>query len=151
VSEASPDSLRAIESLQRLSELFAERRRQLARRAGLTETQWRVLEEVEGEDFMPSMFARRRACTPAAVSRTLRQLLEGDLLRVSIGPADGRKRVYRLTARGRRRLAKLRESRARAIEAIWQPFGPTELAAFTRFASELADRLEEYVEATPGS
>jgi DNA-binding MarR family transcriptional regulator len=142
---ARPDVLQAIASLQRLAELFAERRRQLAREANLTETQWRVLEEAEGEDFMPSMFARRRACTPAAVSRTLRQLLDRELLRVSIGASDGRQRVYRLTANGRRTLARLRESRARAIETVWEGFSPEQLLAFSRFASDLADRLEAYL------
>jgi len=153
VTEAHPDVLGAIASLQRLAELFAERRRQLARDAGLTETQWRLLEEAEGEDFMPSMFARRRACTPAAVSRTLRQLLDRDLVRASIGAADGRQRVYRLTAKGRRTLAGLRrtlaglrEKRARAIESVWEDLPRQQLRAFTRFASDLAERLETYLE-----
>ena len=57
---------RAIEALQRLSELFLGRRRQLAREAGLTESQWRLLEELADEDFMPSLFARRRDCTPTS-------------------------------------------------------------------------------------
>lgn len=145
MTQAHPDVLSAIASLQRLAELFAERRRQLAREAELTETQWRVLEEAEGEDFMPSMFARRRACTPAAVSRTLRQLLDRDLVRASIDASDGRQRVYRLTANGRRTLARLRENRARAIETVWEGLSPEELRAFTRFASDLADRLEAYL------
>ena len=67
---------RAIASLQRLAEAFAERRRQLAAEAELTETQWRVLEGIGGEGFLPSMFARQRDVSAAAVSRTLRQLLE---------------------------------------------------------------------------
>jgi DNA-binding MarR family transcriptional regulator len=145
VTEARPEVLSAIASLQRVAELFAERRRQLAREAGLTEAQWRVLEEAAGEDFMPSMFARRRACTPAAVSRTLRQLLDRHLVRASIGASDGRQRVYRLTATGRCTLAKLSENRARAIEAVWGDLPPEELRAFTRFASDLADRLETYL------
>jgi DNA-binding MarR family transcriptional regulator len=146
MTKARPEVLRAIASLQRVAELFAERRRQLAREANLTEAQWRVLEEAADEDFMPSMFARRRACTPAAVSRTLRQLLDRDLVRASIGASDGRQRVYRLTANGRRTLAELSENRAQAIEAVWQDFSPEELRAFARFASELAERLETYLE-----
>jgi DNA-binding MarR family transcriptional regulator len=118
--------------------------------AGLTETQWQLLEEVAGEDFMPSMFARRRACTPAAVSRTLRRLLERGLVRVSIAESDGRQRVYRLTTRGRRTLVKLQRSRARAIEAVWERFRPAELHAFIRFASELSGRLEHYLEERDG-
>lgn len=134
----------AIESLQRLAELFAERRRQLAREAGLTEAQWRMLEEVAAEDFLPSLFARRRACTPAAVSHTLRQLLEADLVQTRIGADDGRQRIYGLTSRGRRTLTRLRARRARAIESIWEPLGTRDLAAFTRFSNALAERLEAY-------
>ena len=145
MTEAHPDVLGAIASLQRLAELFAERRRQLAREADLTESQWRVLEEAEGDDFLPSMFARRRACTPAAVSRTLRQLLDRDLVRASIGASDGRQRVYQLTAKGRRTLTGLREKRARAIESVWKDLPRQELRAFTRFASDLAERLETYL------
>jgi len=94
---------------------------------------------------MPSMFARRRACTPAAVSRTLRQLLDRDLVHASIGTSDGRQRVYRLTEKGRRTLAELRENRARAIEAVWEDLSPEELQAFSRFATDLANRLETYL------
>ena len=43
----------AIEALQRLAELFEARREQLAREADLTMSQWRVLEEIASEDFMP--------------------------------------------------------------------------------------------------
>ena len=76
-SQASRERIhRAIASLQRLADVFRERRRQLAREVGLSEAQWRMLEEVADDGFMPSMFARRRDCTPAAVSRTLRQLLD---------------------------------------------------------------------------
>ena len=50
----------AIANLQRLADTFAERRRQLAAGIDLTEAQWRVLEEIEDEDFLPSLFARRR-------------------------------------------------------------------------------------------
>ena len=135
----------AIGELQRLSELFQERRRQLAREAGLSEAQWRVLEEVAEEDFMPSMFARERACTPAAVSRTLRSLLDAELVRVRVSAGDGRQRVYRLTPKGRRVLDRLHESRKRAIEAVWSRFGRRELEAFSGFAATLSDGLERYI------
>jgi DNA-binding MarR family transcriptional regulator len=141
---SGPETHRAIASLQRLSELFVERRRQLARQAGLTEAQWRVLEEIGEESFVPSLFARRRDCAPAAVSRTLRQLLERDWVRASIAADDGRQRLYRLTARGRRKLARLGESRIDAIAAVWVPFGRAELRTFANFATKLADRLEAY-------
>lgn len=137
---------RAIASLQRLAEAFAERRRQLAATAGLTETQWRVLEEVGGEDFLPSMFARRRAVTAAAVSRTLRQLLERELVQARIGAEDGRQRVYRLTAKGRRALGRVHEAREAAVRQVWATLPRAEIEAFSAFSEELAERLEIYAE-----
>lgn len=141
---ASPEIHAAIAGLQRLAELFVARRAQLAREAGVTETQWRLLESVAEEHFLPSMFARERERAPAAVSRSLRQLLDADLVRVRVGAEDGRQRIYRLTARGRRVLDKLRDGRARAIAAVWQPLGKRQLAEFARFAETLADRLDAY-------
>jgi DNA-binding MarR family transcriptional regulator len=144
--DPAPEVRRAIASLQRLAELFAERRRALAREAGLSEAQWQVLEEVAGEGFMPSLFARRREVSAAAVSRTLRQLLARDLVRVAIDAEDGRQRRYRLSARGRRTLERLEHSRERAIEAIWRGLPAEDLRGFERFAGELAERLERYLE-----
>ena len=74
----------AIESLGRLADLFQQRRAQLARGVGLTVQQWRVLEEVSTEHFLPSLFARERDCTPAAISKILRQLLGKRLIRAAI-------------------------------------------------------------------
>lgn len=146
MTQPGPDTLDAIAALKRVAELFSERRLQLARESGITETQWQVLEEVDEESFMPSIFARRRSCTPAAVSRTLRQLLERDLVRASIGESDGRQRVYRLTPRGRRALEKLTARRQQAIESIWSPMRRTDLRSFTRLANDLANRLQDYAE-----
>jgi DNA-binding MarR family transcriptional regulator len=137
-------ALEAIASLQRLSDLFRERRLALARNARLSEAQWRLLEEISGDHFMPSMFARRQDCSPAAVSRTLRGLLDRDLVSAKIATDDARQRIYRLTPGGRRLLAQLNRDRARAIEAIWAPFSSAELERFTRFAGALSDSLEGY-------
>jgi DNA-binding MarR family transcriptional regulator len=142
--KTTPEIHQAIRSLQRLTDLFSERRRQLARASDLSEAQWRLLEEIAGEDFMPSMFARRQDCAPAAVSRTLRQLLDRELVVVSISPQDARQRVYRLTRTGRRTLRNLNASREHAIAEIWEHFSARELAEFSRFASVLGDGLEEY-------
>jgi DNA-binding MarR family transcriptional regulator len=143
-SPPRPEIHRAIACLQRLSQLFSERRQQLASEVGISESQWRLLEEIAEEHFMPSMFARARDCTPAAVSRGLRGLLERELVSVSIGADDGRQRVYRLTGAGRRILGRLRERRERAIEAVWSRFDAEELGGFVRFSDELADHLEAY-------
>jgi len=134
----------AIGALQRLSEVFLERRRQLAREAGLSEAEWRLLEEIAAERFMPSLFARRRERTAAAISRVLRGLVDAGLIAASVGESDARQRVYRLTPKGRERMAKLRERRERAIAAIWRRLPAADLAEFERLAAELAEALERY-------
>ena len=134
----------AIASLTRLAEVFERRRLQLAREVGLSDPQWRVLEEIGSEAFMPSLFARSREAHPAAVSRTLRQLQDGGLVEVSISSDDARQRRYRLTARGRRVLDKVRRARERAIDAVWRGLPRKRLEEFARFSELLAERLEAY-------
>ncbi len=138
---------RAIAGLQRLADDFIERREQLSAEVGLTPAQWRVLEEVANEDFMPSLFARRRAQSPAAVSKTLRQLADSGLVDVAIGEGDARRRCYTLTTRGRRLLSRLRRSRQLAVAAIWGDLPTRELERFADFSEQLGERLEGYAEA----
>ena len=134
----------AIDCLRRLSAAFAQRRRQLARSVGLTEQQWEVLEEIASEHFMPSMFARLRESTPAAVSKTLRQLGDKGLVTASVSEADGRQRKYLLTAKGRRALASLRTRRRAAIDAVWRRLDARQLTVFIGFGNQLTARLSEY-------
>ena len=136
----------AIGNLGRLTDLFQRRRTQLARRVGLTVQQWRVLEEVSTEHFLPSLFAREWECTPAAVSKVLRQLLGKGLIRAGISEHDGRRRRYHLTADGRRAIEQLRDDRRQAIRAIWSDLPGGELTRFARFAGELGDRLERFAD-----
>ncbi|MCP5060326.1 MAG: winged helix-turn-helix transcriptional regulator [bacterium] len=135
---------RLILNLQELADLFAWRRSQLAAEAGLRESEWRMLEEVESEHFLPSLFARERACTPAAVSKTLRALQEAGLVRARIDSEDGRRRRYSLTAAGGRRLRALRTAREEALRVIWSDLPERELARFARFSEGLVDRLRSY-------
>jgi DNA-binding MarR family transcriptional regulator len=135
---------RAIEAMTALAEIFERRREVLARDAGITIEQWRVLEEISTERFIPSMFARSRDSSAAAVSKILRQLLDAGLVSAAIGRADRRNRSYKLTAKGHRTLAELRASRQAAIEAIWTGFSRDELASFSTFAIKLSDRIERY-------
>jgi DNA-binding MarR family transcriptional regulator len=134
----------AIGRLQRLAELFHQRRAQLAQGAGLTEAQWEVLERIASEQFMPSLFARHRESSAPAVSRIIRQLLTKKLITVSVSDTDGRQRRYRLTAKGERTVDLLQTSRRRAIDAVWMDLDPQGLAAFTTFSDELIARLESY-------
>lgn len=134
----------AIACLQHLSAVFTERRRQLADSVGLTEQQWAVLEEISTEHFMPSMFARVRQSSAAAVSKTLRQLLDKELVSVSVSPDDGRHRRYGLTSKGAALQGRLRRQRELAIQAVWLKLKPTRLKAFTSIGNELAQRLGAY-------
>jgi len=137
---------RAISVLQRLSDLFAERREQIARQCHLSVAQWGLLEEIATEHFMPSMFAQRRSVTPAAVSKLVRGLLERDLIRTSIADGDRRKRNYVLTAAGRRTLNLVRSTRQSAIDEVWADLPVADLRGFARFGELLGDRLEARVD-----
>jgi DNA-binding MarR family transcriptional regulator len=139
-----PEVHEAIGRLQRLAELFHQRRAQLAQGAGLTEAQWEVLERIASEHFMPSLFARHRESSAPAVSRIIRQLLRKKLITVSVSDTDGRQRRYQLTARGQKTLDALRAMRSRAIDAVWMHLDPRALATFTQFSGELIRRLEAY-------
>ena len=132
----------AVSALQRLADAFAHRRVQLAQGAGLSEAQWRVLDQIAEEDFMPSLFARRRARSAAAVSKVIRQLLDLGLIAVAIAEGDARQRRYTLTAAGRTAMETVRKDRERAIARIWADFEPAALRRFTDFAAQLADRME---------
>lgn len=135
---------RSIAHLQRLGDLLAMRRRQLAVRVGLTEAQWSVLEEISTEHFIPSLFAKSRDSSAAAVSKVLRQLLDKLLVRVSVSTADGRQRNYELTAKGQKVMERLRRHRQRAIDAIWSELPAGDLHEFNRFGGELIARIERF-------
>ncbi len=141
--DKSDASLReALAALQRLADAFAQRRAQLAQSAGLSEAQWRVLEQIAAEDFMPSLFARRRARSAAAVSKVIRQLLDQKLIAVEIAEGDARQRRYSLSGAGRAAMETVRRDRERALARIWADFEPAPLARFAAFATELAERME---------
>lgn len=144
MSTTKATALEAIQVLQRLSDLFCERREQLARDAGLTVQQWRVLEEINDEHFMPSMFARQRESSPAAVSKIIRQLLDKQVIAVSVSDKDGRQRHYRLTPTGTALMHQLRENRHRAVDAVWGDLDQDALRQFTAFSRKLVGRLEQY-------
>ncbi|HSC86089.1 MAG TPA: MarR family winged helix-turn-helix transcriptional regulator [Polyangiaceae bacterium] len=148
-SNGQPESpegraLQAIEVLGRLAAVFTERRRQLAESVGLTDQQWQALEEIQSEHFMPSLFARERKSSAAAVSKILRQLTDKGLITSSVRGDDGRKREYEITGPGLRALGTLRAERQRAIEHVWLSLSPAHLTDWTTVGSELAERLETY-------
>lgn len=134
----------AIACLGRLTDAFQRRREQLAASVGLSDGQWGVLEEISREHFMPSMFAKTRESSAAAVSKTLRQLLDKDLVSVTLSKSDGRQRAYVLTAKGKRVLEGLRQEREQAIEKIWLTLDRAQMQNFATFANDLIPRLEQY-------
>jgi DNA-binding MarR family transcriptional regulator len=134
----------AIGCLGRLTEVFAQRRQGLAASVGLTEQQWSVLDEIEQEQFMPSLFARRRESSAAAVSKILRQLQDKELVVVSLRSGDARQRHYELSSLGKQAMTKLSALRQHAIAEVWQQLDSAGLKEFTRFGTELLDRLERY-------
>ena len=136
----------AIATLQRLADVFNQRREQIALGAGLSVRQWGILEEIATEHFMPSLFAQHKSVTPAAVSKLVRSLLERDLIRASIAEGDRRHRDYVLTAAGQRLLDHVRMTRQNAIDAVWADLPVSELRRFAQFGDKLGDRLETYLE-----
>ena len=134
----------AIEQLQQLAALFSKRRSQLAGQVELTEAQWRVLEGVATEHFMPSMFADGLDNTRGAVSKILKQLAEKKLIKASISLEDGRQRNYRLTERGTRTIETLRSLREDAIQAIWSDLPLGEMTTFNRLCDRLITKLRDY-------
>jgi DNA-binding MarR family transcriptional regulator len=134
----------AIACLGRLTEVFGQRRQELAASVGLTEQQWSVLDEIEQEHFMPSLFARRRDSSAAAVSKILRQLQDKELVVVSLRSGDARQRHYELSPLGQQVMARLSALRQHAILEVWQQLDSARLAEFTRFGTQLLERLERY-------
>lgn len=136
----------AIACLRRLSDAFRRRREQLALSVGLSDGQWSVLEEIAREHFMPSMFAKTRDSSAAAVSKTLRQLLDKGLVSVTLSKSDGRQRAYVLTTKGQRIMQTLREEREVAIEKIWLRLDAHLVKSFVTFGTQLSEYLEQYGE-----
>ena len=95
---------------------------------------------------MPSMFAKTRDSSAAAVSKTLRQLLDKGLVSVTLSKSDGRQRDYVLTAKGKRIMQTLREERELAIEKIWLTLDPHLIKSFVSFGTQLSEHLEQYGE-----
>lgn len=136
--------LDSIRELQRLADVFCDRRENLAKSVGLTVQQWRILEEISDEHFMPSMFARSQESSAAAVSKIIRQLLDKNLVQVNSDSLDGRVRRYNLSEKGKEKMAQLRKNRQKAIENVWFDLSPDQLDQFKELSSLLATRLENY-------
>lgn len=90
----------------------------------------------------PTSLADRALMTKQAVNRIIRHLEDSGYLRLEPTASDRRARVVRLTARGQRVLATIRELHAE-IEAEWaKRLGPARLAALRRTMTDLIDGFE---------
>jgi DNA-binding MarR family transcriptional regulator len=134
----------AIGLVQRLSDIFQKRRTVLAGEVGLTEKQWLVLERISDEHFMPSMFAKEQASSPAAVSKIVRQLIDKGVISVSFNDADARHREYQLTAAGKKTMSRLRALREAAIDQIWMAQDEEALERFCDFSTQLIASIETF-------
>lgn len=132
----------AIGQLQTLSHIFIRKRAELAKQAGLTEAQWRLLDEIGQEAFMPSMFASQRENSKAAISKTLRQLTDAGLITVAIASGDARQRKYTLTPLAVKKLKQLQKLREAAIDTVWRPIDRKLLASAVEFNEQLIGRLK---------
>jgi DNA-binding MarR family transcriptional regulator len=139
-------TLSCVEVLGRLASVFAERRRQLGESVGLTDQQWQALEEVQTEHFMPSLFAKERSSSAAAVSKILRQLSDKGLITAHVSDVDARQRSYHVTPKGRGILDTLREGRREAIRDVWLELSEDELVSFSGVGGKVADRLEAFAQ-----
>jgi DNA-binding MarR family transcriptional regulator len=131
----------AISWLQQLTELFQRRRYQLASAAGITEQQWLVLEKISADHFIPSLFAKERESSAAAVSKIIRQLVDKKLVDVTLSREDARQREYALTSEGEQLMKRLRDLREQAIDKIWMTLDSEALDQFCRFGSELTEAI----------
>ena len=136
--------LEAISMVQHLSSVFLRRRAELAAEVGLTEQQWLLLERISEEHFMPSMFAKERESSPAAVSKILRQLTDKGFIASALNDCDGRKRAYTLTAAGKRIMTVLRSHREQAVDRIWMGMDERSLNEFCDFGAQLVASIESY-------
>jgi DNA-binding MarR family transcriptional regulator len=79
----------------------------------------------------------------------LRQLVDKGLVVATIAKVDARQRNYALTAKGKRTMELLRESREAAIRDVWLGLPADGMRAFTAFGKQLIERLEQYAAAAP--
>ncbi len=101
-----------------------------------------MLEVVQLEHFMPSLFAQEQDRSPAAVSKVLRQLTDKGLIAASVSELDARQRNYVVTHQGEAILRSLRKHREVAIEKVWLELSQEELGQFEVLGNKVAERLE---------
>jgi DNA-binding MarR family transcriptional regulator len=93
------------------------------------------------EGARPTDLADRALMTKQAVNRIIRHLEESGYLRLEPAASDHRARVVRLTARGQRVLATIRELHAE-IEAEWADrIGRHQLTALRRTMTDLIEGM----------
>jgi homoprotocatechuate degradation regulator HpaR len=109
------------------------------REAGLTEQQWRVLRVLVDEgDTDPSGLAEAGLLYAPSVTRILKELVDRGLIVRALDPADGRRSIITVTAKGRALVEKTARKTAVILKGYSESFGPERMAA-------LQDELRELV------
>ncbi|MCB1746857.1 MAG: homoprotocatechuate degradation operon regulator HpaR [Gammaproteobacteria bacterium] len=124
--------------LLKAREAAMARFRPMLREHGLTDQQWRVIRVLaDSADLDAGEIARRSLLLAPSLSRILQFLEAEGLVRRRPDPADQRRGVFALTARGERRFAAVAPDSERLYAEIAARFGAARL-------DELYDLLEAF-------
>ena len=127
----------------RLSALTLRSIAALLRRQGLSERGWRMLSLIgHHEPVHPGALARRTSVEPDKVTRAVDHLVEQGLAVRRVDPADRRRVMLRLTAKGRTVYRRIEAVRRRMEVEFLGVLNPAEQKAFLR----ALDRLEAQAE-----
>ena len=120
----------------------AERQRRLAKRTGMTLSQWRVLREaIHG--LSVARIARRLGLARQSVQKTADSLVESDFTRYVLNPDHARSPLLEPTETGRSRLLELERRAADAGHAeLARQFEPEELETALEVMRAIRDGLE---------
>jgi DNA-binding MarR family transcriptional regulator len=139
---------RALVAIQR-----SQRRRTLQRRAAGDDAPAAQAAVFQVLDALEAAAGAGRVMTVTAVadalgvdqpraSRLAAQAIEAGLVRRGADPADGRRSILTLTARGRKLLAAAQRTRRDAVEAVLAGWSPEDRDAFARLLQRFIDGWE---------
>jgi DNA-binding MarR family transcriptional regulator len=94
------------------------------------------------DGLRPTEIAERLGITKQSVNQALRDLESGGYLTLEPDPTDGRARVVRLTAEGRRLHELTYEAAVSAEQAIAQQLGMRRFSQFKEALEEINDQIE---------
>lgn len=111
---------------------------------GLKTTQYSLLASIDRlGPLQPGDLARALSMDPSTLTRNLRPLAQAGWVEVDAG-ADGRSRLVRITARGRRLRARARGHWQRAQQELTRTLGVARVAALHALIDEAQGRLQSH-------